>query len=207
MEIAVIGANGNIGTRIVKLLLSNNHEVHALVHGTHSSLPTHANLTLFEGDIHDTDDVSKALKDCDAVISTLGSWGTKTKDILTAGMQTIVPIMKERDISRIISLTGSGVLLPTDQTKWYDHLNPLLLRIIQPKILEDGVNHIHILEESRLDWTVLRSPVMKDGEAKGYIATMTAPAIWKRITRDDVAQALVDQLDSPDHIRHAPFIA
>jgi putative NADH-flavin reductase len=206
MKIAVIGANGNIGTRVVKLLLSNNYEVRALVHGRHNELPTHSNLTIIEGDIRDQASIRDVITGTESVIITLGSWGTPTKDILTTGMKTLVPAMQNLGIMRLISLTGSGVLLPSDTTKWYDHLNPLLLRIVQPKILFDGAEHIAILQKSSLDWTVLRSPIMRDGAANGYALSTTAPGLWRRIARDDVAQALVDQLASSEHLHQAPFI-
>jgi len=205
MNITVFGANGNIGTRVVSLLLERGHFVTAFVHGG-SHLPSSDRLKVVQGDIYNAADVAKALTGADLVMSTLGSWGTKNKDILTAGMKNIVPTMEKASITRLISLTGSGVLLPGDRVSWYDYLNPLLLKLVAPKILQDGEAHIGILSHSGLDWTVLRSPVMKDGPARGYELREKPPLLWKRIARDDVARALVDLISSTAYSKKSPFI-
>ena len=205
MNILIFGANGNIGTRVVFLLLNNGHNVKAFVHGA-SQLPEHELLTVVTGDVRNANDVESALSGVDVVISTLGSWGTKSKDILSTGMQVIIPAMEKAGIKRIVSLTGSGVLLPTDKVAWYDQLNPLLLKFIGPKILIDGERHMQALSKSNLDWTVLRSPVMKNGAKQGYTLRETPPLLWKRAVRDDVAQAMVDLAISNDHVKQAPFL-
>lgn len=205
MNVTVFGANGNIGNRVVALLLKKGYSVTAFTHGA-VHLPQHPRLKIQSGDIYNKNDVASALSGADLVVSTLGSWGTKNKDILTVGMKNIIPAMERVSSKRIISLTGSGVLLPEDHATWYDYLNPLLLRLVAPKILHDGEKHIELLSKSQLDWTVLRSPIMKDGVATGYVLQKHPPLPWKRIVRDDVAQALVDLIDSQDHSRTAPFI-
>ena len=205
MNILIFGANGNIGTRVVFSLLNDGHNVKAFVHGP-SQLPEHELLTIVTGDVRDAKDVELALSGVDVVISTLGSWGTKSEDILSTGMQVIIPAMEKADLKRIVSLTGSGVLLPTDKVAWYDQLNPLLLKIIGPKILIDGERHIQALQESSLDWTVVRSPVMKDGVKHGYTLSNTPPLLWKRAVRDDVSQAMVDLAISNDYVKQAPFL-
>ena len=205
MNIIVFGANGNIGTRVVFSLLNDGHTVKAFVHGT-SNLPEHELLSVITGDVRDAKDVESALPNVDVVISTLGSWGTKSKDILSTGMQMIIPAMEKAGIKRIVSLTGSGVLLPTDHAAWYDRINPLLLRIVAPKILIDGERHIQALRKSDLDWTVVRSPVMKDGVKRAYTLSDTPPLLWIRAVRDDVAQAIVDLATSNDYVKQAPFL-
>lgn len=205
MNILIFGANGNIGTRVVSSLLNDGHTVKAFVHGA-SHFPKHELLSVITGDVRSSKDVESALPGVDVVISTLGSWGTKSKDILSTGMQVIIPAMEKAKIQRIISLTGSGVLLPTDNAAWYDRLNPLLLQIVAPKILIDGERHIQELRKSDLDWTVVRSPVMKNGAKNGYVLSDTPPLLWKRAVRDDVAQAIVDLATSNDHVKQAPFL-
>ncbi len=205
MNIAVFGASGNIGKRVTRLLLEQGHTVTALTHHT-TSLPTHPDLKVVQGDIHNPADVETVLTGADVVVSTLGSWGTKEKDILTAAMRNIVPVMEVRGIKRIVSLTGAGVILPADQVAWYDRLNVALLGAIAPKILHDGENHAKILTGSQLDWTILRSPVMTDHAASSYILRLRPPLPWATVSREHVAQAIVGLIDSKEYYRAAPFI-
>lgn len=206
MHVVVFGANGNIGHRVVRRLLEKDHTVTAFVH-KNASLADNPNLLIVSGDVTNSDDVTNAIEGTDAVISTLGSWGTKSQDILTSGMKRIIPAMKHHNVSRIISLTGSGVILSNDNVKWYDHLNPLLLRIVAPKILIDGKQHIELLAATNLTWTVVRSPVMKNAKNEFYSLSTTPPAPWKRASRESVAAAMVDQLSDTAFIRQTPFIA
>jgi putative NADH-flavin reductase len=206
MNILIFGANGNIGTRVVSRLLNDNHQITGFVHGE-SHLPKHDHLKVIIGDVRSVSDVSQALQGVDVVISTLGSWGTKSKDILSTGMQVIIPAMEKAGIQRIVSLTGSGVLLSTDTVAWYDRLNPLLLHVMAPKILLDGEKHIQELSSSNLDWTVVRSPVMKNDSSDTYTLSNTPALPWKRASRDAVAHAIVDLALSSDRLKQAPFLA
>jgi putative NADH-flavin reductase len=207
MNIVVFGATGNIGARVVSRLLQRGDTVTAFVH--HSlHLPQDPKLVTVKGDIYNADDVERAVAGADIVVSALGSWGTKNKDVLTVGMKHIIPAMEKAGVKRIVSLTGSGVLLTTDKASWYDHLNPLLLQIVAPQILSDGKEHIRLLATSQLDWTVIRSPVMKNGRPHGYNLQDRPPALWTRVCRDDVAQAMVDlaHLTTDEYSKKAPFI-
>ncbi|MGB4768460.1 MAG: NAD(P)H-binding protein [Candidatus Saccharimonas sp.] len=205
MNIAIFGASGNIGSRVTHLLLAQGHSVVALTHRS-TNLPTHAALKVVRGDIHNRADVEAMLVGADLVISTLGSWGTKQKDILTAAMSNIVPIMESQGITRVISLTGAGVLLSSDAVAWYDRLNVAMLALVAPKILHDGENHLKILTASQLDWTVLRSPVMTNRTAHCYRLQSRPPLPWQTVSRDNVAQAIVNLIDSTEYAQIAPFI-
>lgn len=206
MRVVVFGANGNIGRRVVVRLLEEGHHVKAFVHKSSSHLPQALHLQIIQGDTRHPDSVQDAIQDTDVVISTLGSWGAKHGNILTTGMQAIIPAMKQAATKRIISLTGSGVLLPDDPVAWYDHLNPALLRTIAPGILADGTTHLELLRDSDLDWTVVRAPVMKNSLPSGFTLLPRPPLPWHRISRDDVADCLVELAQSHHHIKHAPFI-
>lgn len=206
MKVLVLGANGKVGRLIVQKLLDKHCDVRAFVHG-HSSLPSHSNLEIVAGDIHRAADVQSALAGCDAVISTLGSWGTKTKDIQVSAMQHLIPAMKAQGTLRVVSITGAGVFDVGDKPRLLDHINRLALLTITNKIFRDGENHVRLLRESDLDWTVLRSPVMKETNKSGdFILSTAFPKPWETIARDDVAKALVELLESNNWHQAAPFI-
>lgn len=205
MNIAVFGASGNVGKRVTRLLLDQGHTVTALTHRS-MNLPAHPALKVVQGDVHNQADVEAALVGADLVISTLGSWGTKQKDILTAAMSNIVPIMESQGITRVVSLTGAGVLLPSDAVAWYDRLNVAMLALVAPKIVHDGENHLKILAASQLDWTVLRSPVMTNQLSHGYKLQSQSPLPWATVPREQVAQAIVDVIESKNYSQSAPFV-
>ncbi|MEI6755827.1 MAG: NAD(P)-binding oxidoreductase [bacterium] len=192
MNVVVFGASGKIGRMVVKLLLEQGHKVTAFVH-SNNPFEASESLTIKKGDVSSLADVKEAIKGKEIVISTLGSWGTKNKNTLSTAMNTIVPAMKESGSKRIISLTGMAHW-SSDTPKLKDHINSLVLNVLAPKILKDGDEHICVLEDSSLDWTVLRSPVMTNGKSSEYRLDLSTSGLIASIPRKAVVQAIVDQI-------------
>ncbi|MEO6513333.1 MAG: NAD(P)-binding oxidoreductase [Candidatus Saccharimonadales bacterium] len=205
MQITVFGANGKVGRLVVRKLLDEGHDVIAFIH-RHSNLSEHPGLTLVRGDIHDGHDVGQALQGSNAVISTLGSWHTREKNILSSAVERLVPAMRTAGISRIISVTGAGAFTAQDTPNLFDTTQHVLLNTIAPKVLRDGEEHIRLLAESGLDWTVVRSPVMNESGGSAYQLGDHFPLPWQTIRRQAVVDCLVAQLNDTSRYGEAPFI-
>lgn len=205
MLVVVFGANGKVGRRIVAQLLSEGHEVRAFTHSA-SKLAANPKLEIIQGDVRQATDVQAAIRGSEAVISALGSWGTKSKDILAAGMRSIIPAMESAGIQRIVSVTGAGARDSVDRPPLLDRLSRPFMLLVAPKVLRDGEQHIALLRASQLEWTVLRSPVMRNYGRRGYRLINTAPPAWATIRRDDVVSAMITLTTSVGHSKSAPFI-
>lgn len=205
LTVTVFGASGKVGRLVVENLLARGYEVKAFVYSS-SPFELSDKLQVVRGDIHKSNDVSSVLDGSDAVISCLGSWGTKHKDVLASAMKNIIPAMEKHNIKRIISLTGSAASLPNERLRLIDKLNRFLLNVVGHKILLDGESHLLQLAESNLDWTVIRSPVMKSRPKTNYCLQQIAPSPFATISRTAVAKSIVEQLDSTDFIKSAPHI-
>jgi putative NADH-flavin reductase len=205
MQITVLGASGNVGRLVVAELLAADYSVRAFIH-TENPLGEHKNLTIVQGSITDVSAVKTALSDSDVVISCLGSWGKQRGHVLTDAMKTLIPAMEAQNVSRLISLTGAAAFMPDESTTALDTLNRLLLKTLQPKVLEDGEAHLKLLLASQLDWTALRSPVMKNGTSDSYQLSKKLPPPWVTVTRAGVARALIDQINDKTYLRAAPAV-
>ncbi len=206
MNVVVFGASGKVGQKVVAELLVRGNIVTAFVFGS-SPFLDHINLKVIQGNVKNYDNVLQALKGSDVVISTLGSWGTKTKDILSAGMKNIIPAMEAENIKRIISLTGADAHASGDKVGIVNYLSRTLFGFIAGKVLKDGELHIHMLEDSNLEWTVLRSPVMNEKGHKKYLLSNKLPKPWATINRDAVATAMVDLIATKKWIQKTPIIS
>ena len=204
-QITVFGANGRIGRLVVAALLKSNLTVIAAVHGQHQ-FDSNSNLKIVTADIYDPKSVDQAILGSDAVISTLGSWGTKRQDVLTAGMANIISSMQRQSISRIISLTGAESRAPGDKLGLIHRMMHLALGIAAPKILRDGENHIKLLAASDLKWTVVRSPIMTDRRTGQAKLSFKRPFPWALISRDFVVAAIVKCAHDESWSKQAPFI-
>ena len=206
MQITVFGANGKVGSLIVQIGLNNGYKVIAFIHGT-TNFSSNANLRIFQGNIYDAKQVAEAIHGSDVVISALGSWGNPKKDILTAGMHNIIPAMQKQNIKRIVSLTGADAKVKGEPGSMIGHISRSLLNLVAKKVLQDGEQHIDLLKNSELEWTVIRSPVMNDkGEAGRFTLNTKKPMPWATINRNSVAQCMVDLIKNNQFSRQSPFI-
>ena len=206
MQITVFGANGKVGSLIVQIALKKGYEVVAFTHGV-ANFSYNSNLTLFEGDIYDTKQVAEAVKGSDVVISAVGSWGTPKKDILTAGMNNLIPAMQKQKIKRIISLTGADAKVKGETSTIIGYISRILFNLVAKKVLQDGEGHINLLKSNDLDWTVIRSPVMNDkGSAGQFTINANKPMPWATINRSSVAHCMVDLINNKQFNQQAPFI-
>ena len=206
MNILVLGANGKVGSLVVSELCNYEHNIRAFVHN-YNSLSDAENLEIFNGDIYDSESLRKALVDIEVVISCLGSWGTKYKNVLSTAMEKIVPIMQHKDVDRIISLTGAEARCTNEPVSLLQKFTYPLFNALAGKILQDANRHIETLKHSSLDWTVIRSPVMNDkGDPKKFDLRNKYPAPFKTINRHSVALAIINQIYDNTYIKQAPYI-
>lgn len=205
MQVTVYGASGRVGRIVVRLLLERGHEVVALVH-SHNPFGEQTGLTVQAGDIYESTDVERALRGSQAVISTLGSWGTKRKDVVGSAAALIIPGMRAAGTKRIVTVTGIAALWAGDNPRLRDRAARLMLLLVAPKIVRDGERHLELLAASDLDWTTVRSPAMVKGQSSNYALRNKLSMGLYAIPREAVARAIVDQLDSQDFIGSAPVI-
>ncbi len=206
MKITVFGASGKVGRIVVDLLQADNHDLTLFIH-THNPFTENNNLKIVHGDINSSKDIDLALNNSDLVISTLGSWGTKNKNVLSTSMNQIIPALKRNNIKRIISLTGADARCSADKSSLISSVSHLIFGILVRKILIDGEKHIKLLEDSGLDFTIIRSPVMtKGGQKKSYKLNLEYAKPWETIGRNNVAEALVAQINETKYVQLSPFI-
>lgn len=207
MRITVFGANGRVGSRVVAEAARRGHVVRAFVFSTSENIESRENIEIVQGDACSTDDVEWAVANTNVVINCLGSWGTKTKDIQTRAMQVIIPAMDRHEVRRIVSLTGAEAWAKRDVLTVREKASHFLFGLAAGKILKDGEDHLAQLEQSDLDWTVVRSPKMTNkGQGASYTFAKKRPSLTATVRRDSVAKALVDLAESDQQLKSAPFL-
>ncbi|HEY0105620.1 MAG TPA: NAD(P)H-binding protein [Rhizomicrobium sp.] len=202
MKVAVIGATGNIGTKIVSELLSRGHSVTVIARNTDKA-PTGANIAVKTGDAADVDATAALLKGHDAVVSSAP---------FAPGLSpAIIAAVKASGVKRYIMVGGAGSLEVAPGKMLKDTLTlPEPVR----KILDEAAENLKRLrEETGLDWSFF-SPAAEigPGERTGKFRLggdqLVSDADGKsRISYDDYAIALVDELEQGKHIQKRFTIA
>ena len=208
MELAVFGASGRTGRPLVQQALDAGHDVIALVRTPATFSIKHDRLTVVQGDALNASDVDKVVQGADAVLSALGHNKNSTKDVQTVATKNIVAAMEKYGITRMVSLTGAGVNAPQDKPKFINHVVKFALKTMQGAVLADAEQHAKVLQDSTLDWVIVRGPMLTEGPYTGkYRVGWVGINTSIRISRADVADFMLKQVSDNTYVHKVPMVS
>ena len=196
MKIAVIGATGNVGSRIVAEALRRGHTVTAIARDP-AKLAPQSGLTPVRADASDPSALAQVLAGHDAVVSSIR--------FTESDPQALIGAVRESGVKRYLVVGGAGSL----------EVAPGKLLIDTPGFpaaarAESGAGKA-FLDALRaagdLDWTFLSpSALFTAGERTGNYrlgeeTLLTAADGKSWISYEDFAQALLDEIEHPAHVR------
>ena len=196
MKIALIGATGNVGTRIAAEALSRGHLVTGIARRPEKLNPL-AGLTAARGDLADPEALSAVLRGHDAAVSAARFQGTDPHWILSA--------VRKAGVARLLVVGGAGSLEIASGEALVD--TPDFPAAYKPEALA-GRDCLNVLRgETELDWTFLSpSALLLPGERTGKFRLggdrlLVGADGRSAISMEDYAVAVVDELESPKHSR------
>jgi putative NADH-flavin reductase len=208
MKIVIFGASGGTGLEVLKQALESGHTVTAFVRTTSKIDIQHPNLTLFQGDVMDTNAVEKAIVGQDAVISTVGPVRPSIPGMMETAAKNIVAAMKKHGIRRIVSTTGAGVRQPEDQPKLMDRSIGILLNLLAKEAVLDAAAYVKYIQSSDLDWTIVRFPRLMDGAHTGrYRVGYVDKHSSTQFSRADGADFILKELTEKKWLRKLPLVS
>lgn len=210
MRIAVVGASGRAGRRVVEQGLARGHHVTALARRTDSIQQQHEDLVVELADVLDADRLVAALGGSEAVVSALGIGASRGATVVySAGITNVLRAMRANGISKLTVISAAPVGPRAEQ--------PLLERRVMMPLLDrvfgatyDDMRRMEaVLHASNVDWVSLRPPRLVNRPATGcYRVGAEGPLARARsITYSDLAAGLLDSLDRKDLYGRAAFIA
>jgi len=207
-KVAVIGATGFVGTQIVNELTNRGYKVEAIVRDA-SKVQQNENVSAKSVDVNNIDELAEALKGNDAVISAFNAGWTNPNlyDDFLNGSVNIENAVEKSGVKRFITVGGAGSLF-IDGNQLVD--GPDFPSEIKPgaTAARDYLNKIK--ENKTLDWTFFSPAIeMHQGTAgvrTGKYRTGLENPVFDENGRsvlsvEDVAVALVDELEQNNHIR------
>lgn len=202
----MLGATGKIGRLALERALADGHDVVALVREA-SRLEPRERLAVVTGSIADVTVIRGALEGTSAVIAAVGPRSNTVEDelALEVGMRNLTAAMEAAGVDRLIALSGAAVAVPGDRKPLLDQLASVLVRRFARHVVGAKQREYEVFSATALDWTALRPPLVIDGPPKGYRLAGQLK-FGARVSRTDVADALVDQLVDTRFRRAAPFV-
>lgn len=206
--ICVLGATGKTGRRVVEKALAAGHEVRALVRSRGKLGVEHGQLSVIEGDVLDPEAVRRAVAGSDAVLSLFGQVKGSPRTLQADGTRNVVAAMAEEGVRRLVTLSGGGLRTSQDRPKLPDRIIRTLLGLMAGHVLADAEGHLEVLHGSGLDWTVVRAPMLTEDPGKGrYRVGWVGVNASTRISRDDLADFILTQVDDRTFIQQMPFVS
>jgi putative NADH-flavin reductase len=206
MKVLVFGATGTTGREIVKRALELGYAVTAFVRDPAKVELRHRDLTVVQGDVLDSASVERAVRDHDAVLSSLGA-GAKGM-VRSKGTQNIVRAMDKAGIRRFVSQSTLGVGNSRGNLNafWKYLMFGLLLR----RAFADHVEQETHVKQSHLDWTIVRPGALTTGSRTGtyrhgFSGTDRTPTL--KISPADVADFMLKQLNDDTYLRATPGLS
>lgn len=196
-KIIVFGASGATGSLFVKQALEAGYEITALVRNPAAFTLEHSNLVIIQGDVMEKETFAKAMEGKDAVISALGNRSTKPTTLYSTGMKNIIASMQENGVKRIICITA-GALYTNPKMGFFIRL---LTKVVLQRILKEPYADMRLMEkeiqQTNLDYTIMRPPMLKDKPMKAKYRTAVNGHITRpfSIARADVAHYMLNHLD------------
>jgi uncharacterized protein len=196
MKVALLGATGNAGSRILAELLARGHQVTAIARNP-GSLTARDGLTVAAGDVTDQAGLAALLPGHDAVIS---STHFQTTDIAVT-----LAALKSAGVPRLLVVGGAGSLEVAPGVALVDTPQFPDLYKAEASAGRDQLNALR--GESGIDWTFLSpsalfAPGVRTGAFRLGTDQLLSDAEGKsHISMEDYAIALVDELETPRHSR------
>lgn len=208
MRVLIIGASRGIGLETVKACLAAGHDVRAFARSADRIRTSDRHLESQKGDALDPLDVARALEGVDAVVQTLG---VATRDLarpvnlFSDATRILVTEMDRSGVKRLISVTGFGA---GDSRRAIGCLSRLPFRLFLGRAYDDKDVQERLIEQSQLDWTIVRPGILTPGPASRRYKVLSDPSQWRNglISRADVASFIVTQLTDMSQVRQAPVL-
>lgn len=205
VKISVIAANGRSGKVFVECALAAGHSVKAGVYGK-NTLSQHANMEVVECDATSINDLKRLIEGQDVVVSLIGHVRQSSPKVQADAMRLLIPLMQAYKIERLVSLTGTGVRFPGDRITFFDRVMNLLINIIDPIRVEDGKEHVKLLQQSNLKWTVIRVLKLQHTSPAHFTLNSSGPTKMY-VSRTDVAKAILQVIEEQSFIAQAPILS
>jgi putative NADH-flavin reductase len=200
MLIALLGATGRVGGRVLEYALAEGHTIRALVRNA-AKLAPRPGLEIVEGDVLDAETVARVIAGADAVISGLGGNGVEDPgEAQSQGMRNIVAGMARHGVRRVLGVAGGGILDSVHGGLRHDQ--PTFPAVFK-KVSERHKQAWHAMRDSGLDWTMVATGDIVPGERTGVYRTLEdlLPEGARRISVEDVADLLLRALRDGTHLQ------
>jgi putative NADH-flavin reductase len=210
-RILVIGASRGIGREVTREAASRGHEVRAMSRSASTSTTRGASsVESFEGDAMVAGDIRAALDGVDVVVQALGvpvslDLLTKPVTLFSKATRILLPEMAAADVPALVAITGFGA---GDSQRAINPLHRIPFELTLRRAYDDKTRQENLIEESDLDWLIVRPGILISAPASRAPRVLTEPKDWRNgiVSRSAVATFIVDRIEAGHYAREKPVL-
>jgi putative NADH-flavin reductase len=209
MKIAVIGATGGIGQKVVGQALEKGYEVIAISRNPQTLALSGERLEKRPADVLNEESIKEAIQGAEVVVSTIGTNVIRQPTSLCSdGVASVINAMRGLGIKRLIAVGAAGYINHPRQTFLVNFLQKYIVQKILRNIFDDLMRMETVIRASDLDWTIVRPPRLTNGKHTGkYRENEDVVIGGMSISRADVADFIVSHLTDEKSFQKAIGIA
>jgi len=210
VKITIFGGTGETGLLVIKKGLEQGHSITAFTRVASNISIQHKALSIMESELTNTAQIEAAVNGAEAVISLLGPAGSRKGFTSADGISNIITAMRKQVVKRFIVIVAPGYKDANDKWQLGFFLHDLLLKVFFKAAYRNIAEIGKRVASSKLDWTLVRIPLLTDKAATGRIHIgYTGDGSIKlfSLTKEDLADFLLLQLTDMQYIGKAPVIS
>ncbi|UTN05101.1 NAD(P)H-binding protein [Flavobacterium bizetiae] len=205
-KVAVLGGGGRTGNYLVNQLLKEGFSIKLLLRNPESFSIQNNQIKIIKGDALDLESIQSLLKDCDAVLSTIG----QRKDeplVASVATQNILQVMSNYGIERYLLLAGLNIDTPFDKKSEKTQTATDWMKANFPIIQEDRQKAYDFLVESHLNWTQVRVPFIEFADLSSEIVVNVEDCLGDKISAINIAQFMIREMTESKFSQQSPFVS
>jgi len=209
MKLTIFGATGGTGKQLIKQALAAGNQVVAFVRNPSKLNTRHEHLTIVQGELVDQTMIERAVSGADAVISVLGPRGDLKSKPITRGTQNILAAMKKQGVRRLIISSTPSASDPNDLPDFKFKVLVTFVKLTMRTAYEEIIDIAETIRMSDSDWTIVRVSMLNNNPRSGKVKVgyLGKGEVGVRISREDMAEFMLKQVQDTKYLRKAPVIS
>jgi len=205
-KVAVLGGGGRTGKYLVNQLLENGFSVKLLLRNPNDFSIQNSKIEIIKGDAIDKESINLLLKDCQAVLSTIGQRPGEPM-VASQATKNVLNAMNSYGIQRYVLLAGLNIDTPFDKKSAKTIMATDWMKTNFPEIQKDRQFTYELLNESKVNWTQVRVPLIVFSDESAEISVDLEDCLGDKITALDISKFLVKEMVESNYSRQSPFIS
>ena len=218
MNIAILGATGGTGQELTEQALALGHTVKVLVRSPDKVALRHDRLEVVKADLLDesASTLAKKLGGSEVVLSALGVLSLGITHFYSDTAKLLVAAARQADVKRVMFVSSVGADPAEHEPWWYLwFVRRLLINYyvdmarMEQFVMDTVTDTVTVTGTAGLEWIIVRPSYLTNGKKTGVyrVTPRYAPKGGVRISRADLADFMLKQLEGDTYVRGTPAIA